>query len=612
MATTFKEEYQKALGERGLALASKRFAVQMDIDANARREDLEQILFGDGTNYGIVSVLSLYYAQIWQGQGRKTSKPLLHDSVSAKAQYQSDFALSVTPAGDGAGGLHPPQVDNPAAGQDDVDVNSIWLTTHGLDADPSGTGINQLIPPILNTIGVTASVNGDGRGPYTTQALALAQAAQDKGSGLLGLRTENSEVYSTGSSVLQWWIGQNGIDTPDNYTAKASLISGLSNLRNGLNSMVNLFQSTLLMLRGSGRAILDEFKVELPLGDEYALVAAISQFQNFISTIQGHVDFFTQYSDPSPATERSAINARLEDVKTYTQAIINGVNSRCDSIPSLMGNTHAGINKHLTHWVAEVVRKPDGPYAMILGARDMLAMAETNIKKKDDNLNFFEQDRNLWMELTLIQAIYDRAVLNLNKTIKRFETDIMWNLIQAANKYKVLSKPLSELSTPLSNEAWDESSGAWVTDKAASGFLNNMRTITPPAVTTVFRLVSFDTAEGATGDFQRADSFNTKSKQTDIISGDLPFTQQPDSLGPDGVLRSVISFDEETAKLVKERDFLWLNESETAQIIGVSDSNYMLDTDYGTINSLRKLTGLYYVAPVAPENSVVPNGSGAE
>jgi hypothetical protein len=136
-----------------------------------------------------------------------------------------------------------------------------------------------------------------------------------------------------------------------------------------------------------------------------------------------------------------------------------------------------------------------------------------------------------------------------------------------------------------------------------------MRTIAPPAVTTVFRLVSFDTAEGDTGAFQRADSFNTKSKQTDIISGALPFTQQPSSLGPDGVLRSVISFDGEAAKLVKERDFLWLNESEIAQIIGVSDSNYMLDTDYGTINSLRKLTGLYYVAP---ENSIVPDGSGAE
>jgi hypothetical protein len=99
------------------------------------------------------------------------------------------------------------------------------------------------------------------------------------------------------------------------------------------------------------------------------------------------------------------------------------------------------------------------------------------------------------------------------------------------------------------------------------------------------------------GDFQRTDAFNTKSKQTDIISEALPFSRQPNAAGPDGIMRSVVAFNEETAKQIKERDFLWLNESEIVQIIGVSDSNYMLDTDYGTITTLRKLTGLYYVAP---------------
>jgi hypothetical protein len=606
MSATFNDEYLKTLSERGLALVSKRFAVQMGIDANARREDLEKILFGDGVNYGIVSVLSLYYAQIWRGQGRKTSEPLLHDPILAKSQYQADFSLSVTIKGDGDRGLHPPQADNPAAGQDDVDINSLWLTTHGLDTDPTGTGINQLIQALLNTIGVAASANGDGRGPYTTQALAQAQAAKDRGSGLLGLRTGNSEIYSTESTepadppddpVLQWWIGRNGIDTPDNFTTKAVLISGLANIRNELNGMVSLFQTTRAMLQGEGRAILDGFKVELPIGDIPALNQAISQFQNFSSEIQRHIDYFNQYADSSPSEERSAVNARLESVKTYVQNVINGVNNRCEGIPALMGNVSSGLNKHLTHWIAEVVKKPDGPYAMILGAQTMLAMSETNIQKKNENLNFFERDCNLWMEPTLIQTIYDRAVMNPDKTINRFETDIMWNLVQAANKYKALSKPFSDIPTPLSNAEWDESSGVWVTNKLESGFLNNIRTIPSPTVTTMFRVVSFDTNEGAAGDFQRTDAFNTKSKQTDIISEDLPFNQQPNAEGPDGVMRSVVFFNEAVAKQVKERDFLWLNESEIAQIIGIFDSNYMLDTDYGTITSLRKLIGLYYVVP---------------
>jgi hypothetical protein len=603
MATTFNEEYQKALGERGLALSSKRFAIQMGIDAQALKEDLEKILFGDGTNYGIVSVLSLYYDQIWQGQGKKTSKPLLHNTALAKSQYQSEFILSVSPAGDGDSGLHPPQVDNPDAGQDGIDTNSIWLTTHELDSEPSGAGINQLIQTLLNTIGVVSSTNEDGRGPYATQALAQAQAVKDKGSGLLGLRTENSEVYSTGATALQWWIGRNGIDTPDNFSTKAILVSGLEDIKNSLDDITSLFQVTLETLQGANHAILNEFNIELPIEDIPPLTAAISQFQDFSSEIQGYIDFFTQYSEPSPPAERSAINARLESIKTYVQTIINGVNSRCDGIPSLMGNASTGLNKHLTHWTAEIVKKPDGPYAMILGSQGMLAMAETNIQKKNEVLNFFEQNHDRWMEPTNIQAIYDRAVINVDQTIKRIETDIIWNLIQAANKYKVLSKPFLEISTPLSNDAWDEFSGAWIINKQESGFLRNSETITPPIISTMFRIVTFDTDDGDTGDFSRNDAFNTKSKQTDIISDFLPFTQEDNGHSADDMECSLISFDEATAKIVKERDFLWINESEIAQVVAISDNNYLLDTVYGAINSIKKLFGLYYVSPAKIESN---------
>jgi hypothetical protein len=431
--------------------------------------------------------------------------------------------------------------------------------------------------------------------------LALARAEQDRGAGMLGSRTENSEVYSTGTASLQWWIGRDGIDTPDNYSMKPSLVSALLNIVNGLNDMADIFQTTLAMLQGEGTAILNEFKVELPIEDISALTQAITQFQNFSQTVQGHIDFFNQYSDPSSEADRATINARLETVKSYAETIVNGVNNRCNGIPALLGNASQGVNKHLARWVAELVKKPDGPYAMILGSQTMQEMAETSLQKKDDELNFFELDKNLWMEPTFIQAVYDRAVLDMDKTIKRIETDIMWNLIQSANKYKVLAKPFSEIPQPLSNAEWDESSGVWITNKLESGFLNNMRTITPPTETTVFRIVSFDTDDGDSGDFQRIDAFNTKSKQTDIVSGVLPFTQKPDMVGPDGVKRSVVSFDEETAKQIRERDFMWLNESLIAQIIEISDLDYMLDTMYGTVTGLRKLTGLYYVDSASDE-----------
>jgi hypothetical protein len=339
--------------------------------------------------------------------------------------------------------------------------------------------------------------------------------------------------------------------------------------------MTSLCQTTLFALQGTGGVILSEFKVELPEEDIDGLNQATAQFQDFSATIQGHIYFFNQYSDPPLSGVRAVINVR-------------------------MGNTSSGLNKHLTHWAAEAVKKPDGPYAVILGGGNHAGNGRNEHSEKRRNLNFFGQDKDFRMEPAAVQAIYNRAVMNPDQSIKRFETDIMWNLIQAANKYKALSMPFSEIPLPLSNKTWDESSGAWVVNKLESGFLNNTLTIAPPTESTVFRIMSFDTDEGDAGDFQRTDSFNTKSKQTDIISEDLSFTQEAEAPGPDGVMRRVVSFDGATAKQIKERDFLWLNESEIAQIIGVSDSNYMLDIDYGTIASLRKLTGLYYVSSIEP------------
>ncbi|MHC6202225.1 hypothetical protein ACYULU_03415 [Breznakiellaceae bacterium SP9] len=596
MATTFNREYQKTLEGRGLALSSKRFAIQMFNDAQDRKDDLETILFGNDTNYGIVSILSLYYNQIFIGQGRQTTKPLLHDPSIAKSQYQNDFTLSVTLAGDGAGGLHPPQTDNPSAGQDDVDINSIWLTTHDLESNASGIGILQKVQTLLDTIGVTASASTDGRGSYSTQAAAQAQAALDRGSGLLGLRSENSEIYSSGTDTLQWWIGQNGIDAPDTFTTKYAIISALTDLKSAIENLLSVFQTTLDMLQGAGRAILDDFKIELP-DDDADLNSMITQFISFDAKVQGYISYIDQFSDPAPSENRAEINTYLESIKTNIQFLSDAINTRCDSIPAMMSDVTSGINKFLTHWVTEIVKKPDGPYSMILAAQNMLAMAEANIQKKNDVLIFFEQNHDLWIELTYIQVIYDRVVIDLDQSIKRIETDIIWNPIQSANKYKVLSMPFSEISTPLSNEAWDESSGAWVVNKLESGFLNNMITITPPTESTLFRIVAFDTEDGDSGDLPRIDSFNTKSKQTDIISDSLTFTQKDNRYSPDGRECSIISFDEATAKLIKERDFLWLNKNEIAQIIAISDSDYLLDTVYGIINSVKKLFGLYFVTP---------------
>ena len=586
MATTFNAEYYKALGERGLALSNIRSAIRMKKDADIRKEDLELILFGDGVNYGVVSILSIMYTQVWYTTGKVANAPVLHDFEQAKNQYRENFALSVTPAGDGIRGLHPPQVDNPDAGQDNVDPNSIWLTDHGLETSMYGTGIIQLLENLADVVGVVASANGDGRGPYLTEEDAQVQMLVDGGYGILGLRTENSEIFLSG--VDQWTIGQNGIDTPDNFTKKSSLISALKTIQDRFNSLLGVLQQEVDLLEGTNGDILKEFRVDLP--DDPGLNDFINQVNEFIVKVQDYIDYFNQFDDPSPVINRADINSKLSEVLVYSQTIATAMNNRTNSIVSgMLGNASEGTRKHLVFWITEVVTKPDGPYAMLLAASDLLTMAQTNLSNRNSRLNFFTSNHDEWIETPLIQSIYDQAIMNVDKeTINRWESNVLWNLVMSANKYMVLYKKLSEMLLPLNNDLWDESLGIWITDILPTTFLRNILTMSPPQETVIFRLVAFDTAQGESGDLDRADTFDTKSPQSDIISNDISFVQLENTANNQNVIMVNIS------EGLKERDFLMINDSEIAQIMAVTDDNYALDTDYGIINKIQKLFGVYF------------------
>jgi len=587
MATTFKEEYFKALETRGLALTAKRNAIQIKEAAEKRKNDLEKILFGDNDSHGIVYALSIFYKQIMLMSGKETTKPLLSDLATAKSQYQSNFSLSVSVAGDGVGGLHPPQIDNPNAGQDDVNKASLWITNFALENSPSKQGVMPLLDNLTNIIGSEA-VNANNRGSYETEELAQEQANLDKGIGILGERTENSEVYAVGSSSNSYWtIGKNGIDTPDNFSQKANLITAFNLIKDKLISLSEVLDQEVILLGGEKNTIFQEFKIELPVDPE--LANFITTIQDFTDHIQVYINYFDQFADSSPSAKRTEINAKLIDALNYSAIIATALNNRIDSITSgMLGNASSGLIKSLNFWVSEIVAKSDGPYAMVFAANDMLSQALTNIDDKNNRLLFFTSDYKEWVETPLIQSIYDRAVLNLDQTtIKRWETDILWNMVLSANKYLLLYKPLSRITLPLNNNPWKSASKLWVTEEAPSGFLKNSVTIAPPLENTLFRLIALDTSQGDVGKFERMDAFDTESLQSDIISDLINFTQ----LNNDNE-RSVIQIDPSVN--LKERDFLWVNDSKIAQIMAVTDNQYALDLDYGVITHIQKLFGLYY------------------
>jgi len=596
MATTFNEEYQKALNERGMALLGIRGAVQMADDADARRKDLETILFGDDANYGIVSVLSVMYRQVWLLTGRATSKPLLHDFSQAKDQYQTNFALSITSAGDGIGGLHPPQLDNLAAGQDDVDPDSDWLTNYSLESEPSGAGVIPSFNSLLDVIGYSASNTADNRGPYLTEAEAQSQADQDSGHGILGDRTKNTEVYFMGVDPdIQWFIGQGGVDSPDNFTKKTDLLTAISDVQNKLNDLFPAFQTESDLLNGDKGFILQEFKVDLV--NDPDLISLPTQVQIYIDSLQEFVDYFNQINDPSPSVNRSEINAKLLELQGYASTVISYIDDRVSAITgNMLGDTSSWLRKHLSFWVTEVVKKPDGPYAMLLASKDMLNQAIVDLYAKDIRLNFFTTDLNKWIETPTIQSIFDQAVMELDqKTVKRWETNIIWSMVMPANKYRLLMKPFSQMALPLDNTFWEEDAEelTWITDKLPTSFLRNSQIITPPAETVFFRVIAYDTGQGNSGDFNRADFLDTNSSQSDIISNLVTFIQMADTEDN----KSVIEVN--ASEGLKERDFLMINGSQIGQIMAISDDQYVLDMDYGQIVQVQKLFGLYFKESVS-------------
>ena len=367
--TTYSVEYEKAREVRSNAVMAIRSVRTLKEEAETRRDDLLPILFGQGTDQGIMSVIALYMEQARLTAGRKTSTPDF--SSDYVTQFKSDLALCVKGSGDGDGGLYPPELieGQPSEkAQKEFNKNSKWLNSYSLEsvAAASGKGIKQFCQDVLTAVGTSALTNANHRGPYSSQADAESQAQIDRGSGYLALRTENSEVYLEASSSSSssgelaaetWYIGKNGIDTPDNYTFKVDLISVLDSLLTSMNSYKTNLENTLSALANKG-AILEEFKIELPT-DENRLNSALTKIIGDIELITSYKTYFNAISTGT-SSNRAAINAKLENLKTDCNTLITYYETASSQSTLELGDVNSGIRKSLIYWTEELVKKPDG------------------------------------------------------------------------------------------------------------------------------------------------------------------------------------------------------------------------------------------------------------
>ena len=585
--TNYSAEYEKAREVRSNAVMSIRSVRNLKIEVETRRDDLLPILFGDGTNQGIMKIISLYMEQARLTAGRKTSTPDF--SGNYEAQFKSNMALCVKGSGDGDDGLYPPEIieGQPSEkAQKDFNKNSKWLNSYSLEgvSSPTGKGIKQFCEELITAVGAQATANGDHRGPYPSQASASAQAQIDRGSGYLALRTENSEVYleASSSSSGTWYIGKNGIDTPDNYTFKADLISVLDSLLTSMNSYKTNLENTLSALANKG-AVLEEFKVELPT-DESRLNSALTKIIDDIELVTSYKTYFNTISTGT-SSNRAAINAKLEDLKTDCSTLISYYETASSQSTLELGDVSSGIRKGLIYWTEELVKKPDGAYTILEGIPQLLNDAQTQLQNADTRLNAFSSDVNSWLSTPEVMGVFNQAVLNIDKSIKRWETHIMWKNVLSANKYKILRKVVTSFAG-INNDAWEIQDPTVITELNEAGFLLTEHVITPPTQHTLFRVLACD--EDGSSFIGRADSFNSYSEQSDVISKPISFTELPKQEEC-----SCLHITEEKMPFV-ETDFIVINDSVLAQVQSVSENDLRLDDDYGEIDSIKKLFGFYF------------------
>ena len=592
--TTYSTEYEKAREVRSNAIMAIRSVRTLKEEAETRRDDLLPILFGQGTDQGIMSIIALYMEQARLTAGRKTSTPDFSSDYAT--QFKSDLALCVTGSGDGDDGLYPPEIieGQPSEkAQKDFNKNSKWLNSYSLESAEaaSSKGIKQFCQDVLTAVGTSALANANHRGPYSSQADAESQAQIDRGSGYLSLRTENSEVYLEASSSSSssgelaaetWYIGKNGIDTPDNYTFKVDLISVLDSLLTSMNSYKTNLENTLSALANKG-AILEEFKIELPT-DENRLNSALTKIIGDIELITSYKTYFNAISTGT-SSNRAAINAKLENLKTDCSTLVTYYETASSQSTLELGDVNSGIRKNLIYWTEELVKKPDGAYTILEGIPQLLSDAESQLSNADTRLNAFSSDVNSWLSVPSVLGVFNQAVLNLDKSVKRWETHIMWKNVLPANKYKVLRKVITSFAG-ITNDPWQVQDEVVITELNEAGFLLTEKVITPPTQNTLFRVFACD--ESGNTSIKQADSFNSYSEQSDVISKAYGFTSLPDEEEC-----TCLRITEDTMPFV-ETDFVIVNDTTLAQVKSVFENDLRLDSHYGEVTSIKKLFGFYF------------------
>lgn len=506
------------LKTRSDMLSAKRGLIIQDAQMAEQIAYFQNILYGYGGNLGILNTMEPVFQAIRFASGSESTSPAaMHSIASCKSAWESKFSVALSASGDGAGGLYPPDPSFPSVASKDFNKTCSWLTTNDMSADLQFSGCFfyylNLIPPIIGTAGLST----DNRGPYATMIAAMAARDAGLGTALMGKRTDNTEIVGIEPTI---YVGSGGIDTPDYYSGseKPSLESALSNAIAALTSYIDAVTAFRTILQGT-HPILVEAKVTLPAASATACTTIINEASGLRTTLQNLLTYFSPINNTTSAT-RAAFNTTLGTLNGYCTSMQTTIQNEITTLKSLIGNSATeAIRQPFAFWVSTLLAKPSGPLIVKKGIAISMADTTKGIATSDDALISQNPGSTVWLEKPEIQSVFPDPLLDENGEVITARLAIIWSAPMCCNKYKVLRRAYT-IGNPIPNDQWTSNFDEfWITDIVpASGFVSMEFRQSPPTGMYIYRVVAYDTTEGAASSLDRLDTFNTSSLQSDILS----------------------------------------------------------------------------------------------
>ena len=545
---TYQEKINKLSQDRGLALSSLSSAYK---EENNKIDELNfyySFLFGTGgNNIGLINILELYYREINISVGRTTLRPALQGGIgTSQNAWKTAFNNAIRTGGDDEDGFYPPDANN--LGAKTFNESADFLTTNDDQGETEGGIVSNLIAgsDIKIAIGEVASQNADARGPFDSLILAEEHRDETRGSGILGRRTENSEITSDideNTFEEYWEVGENGIDFPDWYntpyktnfeSALTSIISSLNTYKNHLDDIKEKLQFIL----DGNHALFEEASMssDMPIGDISAINTLQTTIQQYIDDLQTELNYFSGFTASDDISLQSGyvridFNNKLTTIiPTLLNDIITTLQTRAIEVRTVTNynNASESFRNWIKFWIKQSIGKYDGPLLSINGMQnDVIPSAIASLSNANEALQIlFGTEYNRYLAQPNVFAAFFNPTLNeeTGEIISK-RVGIVWMANIAANRYNIYRRRITNEIVLLNNDEWNSS---YLAEEFAetneqgtmvrSDFTDESNEIQNGGLF-VYRVKSFDTNTSPKA-WNRLDivlNQDTSSRQSDII-----------------------------------------------------------------------------------------------